>query len=483
MASTKTRTVETRRAHLLCAPLSRGLTIAHRERIARHLHALLAWQRSLRTWPALADAPDATPFVTVYAHGVLRGCFGSHDGSPAERVTRAFLRAMEDSRYGGVRPEERDRLSLVLSYVRSLRPIDPERVSEQLAAGSEGVGVIRPGKAPVLLLPHVARDLGAGPRELLAALAHKSGVPDWHEARLFAVRTDDIVVRSGERRAAATSPDPCAAAAAWLARIVGADGAVAFAVDARHRRVIATGTMHHGRAAVALRALEAQGGNPRSARRAKAWLQREIERALGGHVVLGWPSEPAMVAGTLALAHMAGLDVRPALAEAARDGALRSSPWYAAQVVAALGDDAPALLWRACVDDLAGRPWAPWTLVAARARRDAEVTGLAAPALCASIRVAAPYKGGCSVATVPETAVTALVIEALDGLPDPHARQAVSRGRAFLRALHLVGDSLPAPLDPVLACGAFPASPVVDILRCDVVGHALLAMRRSTERP
>jgi hypothetical protein len=36
---------------------------------------------------------------------------------------------------------------------------------------------------------------------------------------------------------------------------------------------------------------------------------------------------------------------------------------------------------------------------------------------------------------------------------------------------------MPAPLDPELADGAFPASPVfVDVLRCDVTGHALLAL-------
>ena len=37
----------------------------------------------------------------------------------------------------------------------------------------------------------------------------------------------------------------------------------------------------------------------------------------------------------------------------------------------------------------------------------------------------------------------------------------------------------PDVLDPSLARGAFPASPVVDVLRGDVTGHALLAMLAS----
>ena len=462
MASAKTRAVgssATVAAHPLCAALSRRLTATQREPLARHLRSLLGWQRRIRSWPSLAEGADATPFVTVYAGGVLRGCFGSHEGPPGERVTRAFLRALEDSRYGGVRPEERERLAVVLSYVRAIRLIDPERVAEQLAAGTEGIGVTKEGRPPVLLLPHVARHMRAGPRELLAALAQKAGLSDWRDANVFAVTTENIVVRSGER-----SDDPAptpaagarAAAAAWLARLVGSGGAVTFAIDARQRRLLPTGTMHHGRAAVALRAMKEHGGHARChAAGAKAWLEGAIDDALRGQPIEGWPREPAVAAGTLALAHMAGVDVRRALAEVAREDTSRASPWHAAQVVAALGLDAPEALWRACTDDLVARPWAPWTLLAARSRRDSEIADRAARALCESIRAAPPHEGGCGVVPVPETAVTALVVEALDGLPDAQARHAVTRGRAFLRRWQLVEGTVPALLDPSLACGAF----------------------------
>jgi hypothetical protein len=234
--------------------------------------------------------------------------------------------------------------------------------------------------------------------------------------------------------------------------------------------------MHHGRAAGVVRALDAHLPHAAVAQRARAWLRGAIERALRGGAVDGWPTELAMQAGTLALAQMAGLDFTRELAELARAEALHASPWHAAQVVAALGTDAPAPLWDRCVADRATRPWAPWTVLAARARRDPGVVGDASRALVASLRSSSPNEGGCNTTEVPETALTALVVEALAGLDDADARAAVRRGRRFLSRLQLVGDAVPAPLDPALADGAFPASPVVDLLRCDVVAHALQAL-------
>jgi hypothetical protein len=48
-----------------------------------------------------------------------------------------------------------------------------------------------------------------------------------------------------------------------------------------------------------------------------------------------------------------------------------------------------------------------------------------------------------------------------------------------LRHLQWLGENIPAPIDHQLADGAFPASPVVDLLRCDVGAHALLALGAS----
>jgi AMMECR1 domain-containing protein len=500
--------------------LGRDLRTAERTAIHDHVRALLQWQRTLADWPAPAlDAtPDATPFVSLYANGVLRGCFGSSEGTPGERLTRAFLRAVEDSRYGSVRATERDRLTVAVSYVRDVRALDPASAPAAIEVGREGLFVLKSGSAPAILLPQVACDARADGPRFVELLRGKAGLADWTGAALFAFTTEDVVVHSdgpawtilahndGARplrapraaRSKSPSPDDRGArlallrGAAWIERLVAKDGSLAFAIDARKRQVVPNGTMHHGRAAVALRALAAVAaearvpravaqGLARAERRARGWLETAVADALRGTPPPGWPADPAMAAGTLALALFAGVGDRTALlalaASRAASAALAAAPWHAAQVVAALGTDAPDSLWQRCVADLAARPWAPWTVVAARARGDAAVVRQAAAALSASIRDAAPHEGGCAVSAVPEVALTAVVVEALAGLPGARARRAVVAAGRFLTRAQLRRESVAAALDPSLADGAFPASPVVtDFLRCDVSGHALLAL-------
>ena len=96
-----------------------------------------------------------------------------------------------------------------------------------------------------------------------------------------------------------------------------------------------------------------------------------------------------------------------------------------------------------------------------------------------ALRTTAPHHGGAGVTGVPEHALTAVSIEALAGLGSKAARDAVARGRAFLRRWQL-GRNLSASLDPNACRGAFPVSPVVSLLRCDVSGHAVLALTGST---
>jgi AMMECR1 domain-containing protein len=461
-----------------CVPLVRALSRAERRRIRSHMHSLLAWQRTLDGWPRAIRAPDATPFVTIYAGGTLRGCFGSNEGPPGERLTRAFLRALEDARYGQVRTEERERLAVVVSYTGAPRPVDPALVDERVEAGVEGLGVVEDGRAPVIILPHVARDLRLGPGALLAQLLRKAGRADVGGSSLFAFPSQSVVVRVGDQEPPRVdAAGRASAAAAWLGRLVSPSGAVDFAVDPRTGRRWATGPMRHGRAAVALRALDEHGDHATEVRRARAWLNDEIVRGLRGEEVEGWPAEPDKVAGTLALAHLSDIDLAPELLAAARGDVLRSSPWHAAQVVTALGRKAPEPLWRACLDDLAGRPWAPWTVLAARSRGQLSAVEGAVRAVVGSIRRAPPHEGGCGATKIPETALTALVVEALAGVDDREAREALRLARGFLRRRQLVGEDIPASFDPLLADGAFAASPLVaDVLRCDIVGHALLAL-------
>ncbi len=344
-------------------PLGRQLTGRERALIEARVRALLRWQRSLGPWPAArSGAPAATPFVSVYASGRLRGCYGSDEGSPGERLSRAFLRAIEDGRSAHVAPPERNELVAVVSYVRVARPIGADRIEQEIEPGVDGLAVVPPGRAPAILLPQVARDGQLDARGMLATLAKKSGTADWTRAALFAFTTEDVVARP--EAAAPESRDATDLAADWLARLVSANGQIAFGIDARSGKVVATGPMHHGRAAVLLQALDRHGGHTLRVRRARAWLARKVAAGARGARVEGWPRDLGEAAGTLALAAMARVDVSRGLLAIARSEALRSSPWHAAQVVAALGRSAPEPLWRRCVDDLANRPWAPWTVMA-----------------------------------------------------------------------------------------------------------------------
>jgi hypothetical protein len=442
--------------------LGRPLTASERRGLRRDVARLLAWQRDLGSWPLVAHAPDGIPFVSLYARGRLVGCFGSDEGPPPERLARAFLRALEDARFGGVRAPHRAELSCDVAYVTDLRDVEPDAIE----AGTDGVGVVRPDGAPIVLLPEVASYHRLDVKGLLDRLADKAGL-DLHARRLFAFTTDRVSVHAGAR---ATSPrDPRDEAARWLARQVQEDGSVVFAVDPRGRRRAAQGAMHHGRVAVALRALEAHGGHGRATKRARARLEKDLDALSGG--------EPAQTAGTLALAALAGIPVRAALLERARGWReVAKIPWHAAQVVAALGKDAPEPLWRACARDLDTRPWAPWTAIAAHNRGDGAVLARVAPALVASLRASSPHRGGAGVTAVPEIALTALTVEALALVDAPDARAAARRGRAFLARWQIRRGEVPARLDPTMAAGAFPASPVADLLRVDITAHALLAL-------
>jgi hypothetical protein len=458
--------------------LAAPLTPRQRTRVGDVARGLLLWQRHLERWPRV-DArglPDATPFVSLYTRGVLRGCFGSHEGDPGERLARAFLRALEDVRFGGIGEAERPLLAAQVSYLRGARRAHVESLTSELEPGADGLGVAGGDAPPVLLLPQVARDGGMGPKEMVAALARKTGTTEdaLRSRTLYLLRSEDVPVHAHAAPHAGIRPRD--AAAAWLAGLVASDGEIAFAIDPRRGTRAQRGAMHHGRSAVVLRALASHRGSSRAAARARRWLDHEIARAASGRTVPAWPSDAAMVAGTFALASLAGLDVARELAACASWPELVASPWHAAQVVAAMGRAAPEALFRACVLDLDARPWAPWTAIAAHARGDAVVLARTARALADRVRPRAPHAGGCDTTAVPEVALTALAAEALRLAPGREARAALERARSFLLRWQLVPPRIPAALDPELASGAFPASPVADLLRADVTAHALLAL-------
>ena len=138
--------------------LARPLGAEDRRRISSAVQSLLTFQRTLQGFPALPAAPDGTPFVSLYAGGALRGCFGSGEGPPGERLARAFLRALEDTRFGGVRAHERGALTAQVSYPRDPRPVAFEQAAAQIEPGTHGAALQLPRASPVLLLPQAARD-------------------------------------------------------------------------------------------------------------------------------------------------------------------------------------------------------------------------------------------------------------------------------------------------------------------------------------
>ena len=457
--------------------LDAPLTGAERRQLQRSLHALLVWQKDLRAWTPCRSAPDALPFVALYAGGRLFGCMGSDEGSPGERLARAFLRALSDQRFAAVSRQGRGSLVASVSYMRGVRMRSEAELLAEVELGTQGIGLLpAAGGGPVILLPSVAREGGLTAPQLVATLLQKANLPAGADFSLFLFDTEMVVARLGARGTEAMAPVD--AAAAWLARLVAADGKVAFAVDPRTGEARAIGPMHHGRSATVLQALALHGGHARRVAKGRAWLEREARAALGGRPIEGWPTDPAMVAGTLALAVLAGARLAPELAAfVASTPAVAKTPWHAAQVACALGAETPEPVWRACVADLETRPWSPWTTLAARVRGDGATLARAEAALVASVRSAGPYVGGVASGTpsgIPETAITAVTAEALGPSRRADARAAVRRARGFLERLQC---SEAGPAMAHASCfGAFPASPVAMLLRGDVTAHAAIAL-------
>jgi AMMECR1 domain-containing protein len=456
------------------------LTPAQRRDIAALAQELRSWARTLGRWPALRrrrSLPEhATPFVSLYREGRLEGCYGYQAGGRAERFARAFLAAAHDRRYGG--SDGAVDVVVLVSYLRDIQAVPAGEVASRFEPGTHGLGLLQSDRH-ALLLPQVARDGGLDGPAMIARLLSKAGLGDAAAAdlRFFLFETEQVVVRPGGAVAGSAGEAATDRAAAWLAGLVERDGRVVFSVDARTRRRELVGPLHHGRAAMLVRALTAHGGHPAVAARASAWLAAEIRRALRGEAVAGWPAEVDRKAGTLALAILAGLDEKSTLQSFLRTHPeVAASPWHAGQCVTALGPEAPGALWSACVADLTARPWAPWTALAATARGERGVLDRCARALTASIRESGPHRGGAAVTAVPEIALTAVSAEGLAAVKGPAATAARRRARAWLARWQLTRENAPAPLDPTLAAGAFPASPVSYHLRSDITAHALLAL-------
>src|SRR6188768_1238588 len=375
------------------SPLGTPLSEADKESLRGLLAELLAWQRDLKKWPVQPPAPDATPIISLYAQGALCGCAGVSDGPPGERILRAFVQALADNRFGALGTKARAELRCQLSYARAVRPVAPDQVESVMEVGKHGLAVALPGR-PVTLLPEVARDNSLDAEGMLQTLERKgettrAALP---AGGLFLFETENVQVRQTE-----TPPlerNPITAAAAWLATRVDSKGRVTFGLSPRTGEQHRKSPMFHGRAAILVRALLSQRVGRSAAVRARRWLEVELVRALAGRPVDQFPNEPALIAGTLALAVMSGIELHDALSAYAAHPALLSVPWHAAQVVAALGSHAPEPLWESCKRHLEVEPWAPWTALAAKARGDGETFARATDALIDAVPESGPFPSG-----------------------------------------------------------------------------------------
>ena len=145
----------------------------------------------------LADARRLTPksagleglracFVTLEAHGELRGCIGSTEPThPAHEavIQAAVAAAFDDPRFPPLTAEELPAVALAVS---ALTPMTPLNSPDGLVLGHHGVAIHASGRKAIFL-PEVAPHHGWSRDELLRQLARKAGLPGeaWRQGRLF----------------------------------------------------------------------------------------------------------------------------------------------------------------------------------------------------------------------------------------------------------------------------------------------------------
>lgn len=148
---------------------------------------------------AVLDEPRGA-FVTLHAHGDLRGCIGYIESAmPLSRVVEevAEKAAFEDPRFPPLTPGEYPVVQVEISVLSPLRQIVSP---EEIVVGSHGL-LLEHGWHRGLLLPQVATEYGWDRTIFLENVARKAGLPAtaWKEpsARIF-IFTADIIREQGE---------------------------------------------------------------------------------------------------------------------------------------------------------------------------------------------------------------------------------------------------------------------------------------------
>lgn len=146
-----------------------------------------------RRAPALDVAsvrlPDASGvFVTIRYRGALRGCLGTchtRCGLAAEVARCAIDAATADMRFSPVGSDELVALTVEISVLGPLEPIDPR--PDAFTLGIHGL-VVEEDTRRGLLLPQVALEWGWTAEEFLRHTAAKAGLPPeaWQQgARVY----------------------------------------------------------------------------------------------------------------------------------------------------------------------------------------------------------------------------------------------------------------------------------------------------------
>lgn len=113
-------------------------------------------------------------FVTIHAHGRLRGCIGVVEAFEplGESVARcAASAALHDPRFSPVRPEELPDLNLEISVLSIPEPIRPENIE----IGKHGL-LVTQGVKRGLLLPQVAVEHRLSRENFLEETCRKAGL-------------------------------------------------------------------------------------------------------------------------------------------------------------------------------------------------------------------------------------------------------------------------------------------------------------------
>ena len=124
------------------------------------------------------ELPDASGvFVTIRRRGHLRGCLGTlqNQRGLAREVARcAAESARDDPRFSPVTADELPDLSVEISVLGPLEPIDPH--PDSFTIGVHGL-VAEQGLRRGLLLPQVAVEWSWTPEQFLSQTCVKAGLP------------------------------------------------------------------------------------------------------------------------------------------------------------------------------------------------------------------------------------------------------------------------------------------------------------------